>query len=152
MGLTVVRLASCCTAWRKQGYLIKDRSCICFKHWLIAKVASNHLNQTVYYGCKVWFTFFRYHRSGVITALNCIIMSMGQKPVRSAQVNSFSSAPTHDGRKHLQSQFIDAWHQNRKSREIYFWMNNIYSWVGLSLCNIWTIMEWQRSLVNMAMI
>ena len=36
----------------------------------------------------------------------------------------------------IQVPFIDAWHQNRKPRENYFWMNNIYLYVGSSFCEL----------------
>ena len=51
---------------------------------------------------------------------------------------------SHMPKEHKQVQFIDAWHQHGSPREIYFWLNNIYSWVGLSLFNIWTVMKLQR--------
>ena len=45
-----------------------------------------------------------------------------------------------------QVEFIDAWHQMWKLRQIYFLIQNINSYVGLSVCNTGTIFV-QKSLI-----
>ena len=53
--------------------------------------------------------------------------------------------------KGLQEHFVDAWHQNVKHREIYFWMNNINSWVGLPLF-IYELWWSSKEVINTLMI